>query len=293
VTRRRAEAALVFNTLVWGATFVVVKEALEDVSAILFLALRFTLATAALMVLFRGSWSNPRLARQALWGGLLAGVFLFAGYLFQTVGLRFTTAPKSAFITGLTAAMAPLLAWFVYRNRPRIAEAAGVLLCTAGMGLMTLEGSSWSVARGDLLTFFCTIGFAAHILVLSHFSKRTSWEVMSVAQIGVSAALAWSMFWWVETPFLRWSPKLLFAIAVTGLLATALAFSIMAWAQRHTTPTRTALIFTLEPVFAWITSWLVAGETLSPRAAGGAALILGGVLCVELKPFGEREHPSN
>jgi drug/metabolite transporter (DMT)-like permease len=292
VKRGRAEAGLVLNTLIWGSTFVIVKEALADVSTVLFLALRFSLATLALMALLRGAWSHPRAAREALRGGVLAGTFLFSGYLFQTLGLRYTTAPKSAFITGLTTAMAPLLGWFVYRNRPRIAEASGVLLAVAGMGLMTLEGTSWSIGRGDLLTFLCTIGFAAHILTLGHYSGRVSLEVLSVAQIGTSAVLSLALFWWVEAPYVRWRPAVVSAILVTGLLATALAFTIQAWAQRHTTATRTALIFTLEPVFAWITSYLVAGETLSGRAAAGAALILGGVLCVELKPAAAMQHPS-
>jgi drug/metabolite transporter (DMT)-like permease len=285
VSRWRAEAALVLNTLIWGSTFVIVKEALQSVSTLLFLALRFSLATLALVVLFRRSWSNPRAARKALVAGGIAGLFLFSGYLFQTLGLRLTTAPKSAFITGLAAVMVPILAMAVYRNRPRFAEIAGLLAATAGMGLMTLEGSLWGIGRGDLLTLFCAVAFAAHILVLGRYSGEVSFEVLSVAQIGTAAVLSLGLFWWAETPFVRWRPALLCAILITGLLATALAFTIQAWAQRYTTSTRTALIFTLEPVFAWMTSYLVMGESLSGRAAAGAALILGGVLLVELKPL--------
>jgi drug/metabolite transporter (DMT)-like permease len=110
-----------------------------------------------------------------------------------------------------------------------------------------------------------------------------------MAQIAVSALLAWSLFRWIETPSIRWTPAVWAAIVITGLLATALAFTFQAWAQQHTTSTRTALIFTLEPVFAWITSYLLTGESLSPRAAGGAGLILAGVLAVEMKPVPPRE----
>jgi drug/metabolite transporter (DMT)-like permease len=95
----------------------------------------------------------------------------------------------------------------------------------------------------------------------------------------------------METPHIRWTAGVWAAIVITGLLATALAFTFQAWAQRYTTSTRTALIFMLEPVFAWITSYLLTGETLSRRAAAGAALILGGILVVELKPFPWRRHP--
>jgi drug/metabolite transporter (DMT)-like permease len=292
---RRAEAALVVNTIVWGATFVLVKQALRDVSPILFLALRFTLATVVLLALFRGSWlgswRHPRNARWSLAGGALAGTFLFSGYAFQTIGLQYTTAPKSAFLTGLTAVMTPLLAALVYRNKPRAQEVGGVLLATCGMALMTLPGGTLAINRGDLLTICCAACFAAHILTLSRYSAQASFGLLSTAQIGVSALWAWSLFHGMETPHIRWTAGVWAAIVITAVFATALAFTFQAWAQRYTTSTRTALIFMLEPVFAWITSYLLTGETLSARAAAGAGLILAGILVVELKPFHPRRHP--
>jgi len=291
--QRRAEAALIVNTIIWGATFVLVKQALRDVSPILFLALRFTLATVVLLVLFRGSWSHPRNPRWSLVGGAIAGAFLFSGYALQTIGLQFTTAPKSAFLTGLTSAMTPLLAAAVYRKMPRALEIGGVLLATCGMALMTLPalpGATLVMNRGDLLTICCAACYAAHILTLSRYSGQASFELLSTAQIGISALLAWSLFHGIETPHIRWTPGVWAAIVITGLFATALAFTFQAWAQRYTTSTRTALILMLEPVFAWITSYLLTGETLSARAAAGAGLILAGILVVELKPFQPREH---
>ncbi|MGA2136857.1 MAG: DMT family transporter [Bryobacteraceae bacterium] len=281
---RRAEAALVVNTLIWGATFVVVKQALRDVSPILFLALRFTLATVALLALFRGSWSHPRNPRWSLEGGALAGLFLFSGYAFQTVGLQYTTAPKSAFLTGLTSAITPLLAALVYRTRPGAGEVGGVLVATFGMALMTLPAGSLAMNQGDLLTLGCAVCYALHILTLSRYSAKASIELLATAQIGVSALLAWPLSRWIETPHIRWTPAVWVAIGITGLFATAVAFSFQAWAQRYTSSTRTALIFMLEPVFAWITSYILTGETLSRRGAAGAAMILSGILLVELKP---------
>lgn len=281
--QRRAEAALVINTIIWGATFVLVKQALRDVSPVLFLALRFTLATAVLLVLFRGSWSHPRNPRWSLAGGAVAGAFLFSGYAFQTIGLQFTTAPKSAFLTGLTAVMTPLFAAAVHRHRPRAREIGGVLLATGGMALMTLPGATFVMNRGDLLTVCCAACYSAHILTLSRYSAKASFELVSTAQVGVSALLAWSLFRGMETPHIRWTPGVWAAIVITGVFATALAFTFQAWAQRYTTSTRTALIFMLEPVFAWMTSYLLTGETLSARAAAGAGLILAGILVVELK----------
>ena len=287
--RRAAEAGLIFNVTIWGATFALVKTALLDISPILFIALRFTLATGALLVVFRGAalpWRSWRTAG----AGALAGTFLFSGYVLQTVGLRLTTAPRSAFITGLTSVAVPLLAAAVYRLKPQVSELVGVLIATVGLALMTLPGGQGRMGLGDLLTVCCAAGFAAHIVTLGHFREKMSYELLAVSQIATSAMLAWVFFSCVETPRVSWRPPVVWAILITGLLATALAFTVMAWAQRYTSPARTALIFMLEPVVAWVTSYLMVGEGLTGRAAAGAALILGGVAMVELKPLNPRQH---
>ena len=291
--RARAELALVANAVIWGATFVLVKGALGHISPAFFLAIRFSVATVALLVLFRKVWQGP-VQWQSLAGGALTGIFLYCGFLLQTLGLRLTTPSRSAFITGLSTVLVPFLAAVVYRVRPQVSEVVGVLVATAGMGLMTLEGSSFggSMSRGDWLTFACAIAFAAHIVTLGHFSEQMSFELLSVLQVGSAALVALLSFQWVEAPQARWQPVVIWAIIITGLFATALAFTVQAWAQHYTTSTRTALIYALEPVFAWITSYCITGESLSGRAAAGAAMILSGVVLVEMKPFQTRLHPS-
>jgi drug/metabolite transporter (DMT)-like permease len=279
----RADAALAGNTLIWGSTFVLVQAALKDITPILFLVFRFTIATLALGLLFRG-----RARFRPTRGGVIAGGCLFAGYLFQTVGLQFTTASKSAFITGLAIPLVPLLTCLVYLSRPKFFELAGAICATAGMGLMTLQGETLGIGRGDLLTFCCAVAFAAHIIAVGHFTGRITFESLSFMQVATAAALALSTFWWIETPVVRWRPVVIIALGVTGLLATALAFTVQAWAQQHTTATRTALIYALEPVVAWLTSFWLMGEILSRRAVLGAVLILCGILIVELK----RAHPT-
>jgi drug/metabolite transporter (DMT)-like permease len=284
----RADLALVFITLIWGSTFVVVKEALADCSTLLFLALRFSLAAASLALVFRplpGKFAQPK---ALLAGGTLAGVCLFGGYAFQTLGLRYTTPSKSAFITGLSIVLVPVIGALVQRKVPHPSEALGVATATAGLVLLTLPAESLRIEKGDLLTLACAVAFAAHILMVGHYAPRLGFEALTLVQIATAAVLSLASFWWVETPFIRWSAGVVTAVIVTGLLATALAFAIQAWAQQYTTPTRTALIFALEPVFAWATSFIVAGELLSRRATAGAALILAGILLVELKPLGRR-----
>ena len=182
----RAELALIFNTLIWGATFIVVKDALADASPLLFLALRFGLATLVLLVIFRRAWGGPRKVRPALRAGVICGGFLFTGYALQTFGLRLTSAPKSAFLTGLSTAMVPLFAALVYQVRPRALELVGVGVALSGMGLMTLEGGALSIGTGDLLTIGCAVAFAAHIVALGHYSAEVGFELLTPIQVGVA-----------------------------------------------------------------------------------------------------------
>jgi drug/metabolite transporter (DMT)-like permease len=289
VNRRKADAALALNTLIWGATFTIVKAALHDISPLLFLAVRFTLASVALGAMWLCGWRGEKAeVNSGKAAAIIPGVVLFAGFFFQTLGLRLTTAPKSAFLTGLSSVMVPLLAAIVYRNRPQAREVLGVLVATAGLALMTLEGPVGSMGTGDLLTLVCAAAFAGHIVTLGYYSGKMSFETLSVTQVGTAGVLAVSLFWWAETPQVIWRPAVIWAIVITGLLATAVAFSVQAWAQRHTTSTRTALIYMLEPVFAWLISYWFAGEGLGGRGAAGAALILGGVALVEVKPAAAR-----
>lgn len=289
--RLKADLALVFNTLIWGSTFPLVKSALRDVSPLLFLVIRFSIATLALGVLWLAGWRAPKSDVRAVVGGIFAGILLFAGFLLQTLGLQLTTAPRSAFLTGLTSVLVPLLGALVYRSRPQALEVLGVLVATIGLGLMTLDSPIGSIGKGDLLTLLCAVAFAGHIVTLGHYSRKAGFQMLSLAQVATAAVLPVTLFWWVEPAHIAWRPAVIYAILVTGLLATALAFTVQAWAQKFTSSTRTALIYTLEPVFAWLISYWALGEGLAGRAAAGAALILSGVVLVEMKPMLARSHP--
>jgi drug/metabolite transporter (DMT)-like permease len=292
MSRWAPELALALVCLLWGSTFVVVKNALADISTVLFLAIRFSIAAALLAGLYvaRGGRFSGAGGLQA---GLLTGGFLYAGYLLQTLGLHHTTPATSGFITGLYIPTVPMLSAVVYRRVPRPAEWIGIALATLGMGLMTLKSASFNIGKGELLTLWCAIVFAVHILLLSHFSKRMSTDWLSLQQIAVCAAIGLSTFWWVEAVTVRWSGPVVFALVLTSVLATALAFWLMTWAQARTSPTRAALIFALEPVFAWLTSWMVEGEVLTVRAFAGAGCILAGILLVELKPAPRSRHQES
>jgi drug/metabolite transporter (DMT)-like permease len=280
---RRAELAMAGVTVVWGSTFVLVKEALADISTILFLALRFSVAAVALWLIY----SRAVRARFTGWRQLIpavaAGGALFAGYFFQTAGLKLTTASKSAFITGLSIPMVPLASSLVYRVKPRIPEVVGVLIATFGMGLMTLPAGQFEISRGDLLSLLCAVTFAIHLVLISHYTPLLGFETVAVLQVATAAALGLIAFPVAEPLVFQASTAVVAAVAITGLLATALAFTTMAWAQQYTTATRTALICALEPVVAWLTSWWLTGETMPVRGRIGAGLILGGIALVELR----------
>ena len=291
--RRRAELALAGITVLWGSTFVIVKGALADISPLLFIALRFSLAAVALGLVYGAMLHRKGLHKKALLAGFLAGWLLFAAFTLQTTGLGLTTPSKSAFLTSLSIPMVPLAGSLVYGTRPRLLEGAGIAMASVGMILMTFPGNLLSAAgfnmsRGDFLTFLCAILFALHIVVVGHFSPIVGFESLAVLQIAIASALALFCVGLVptfgHTLTFHPTPGLITAIVVTGLLATGLAFTTMAWAQQFTSSTRAALIFALEPVVAWLTSWLLTGEAMENRGKAGAGLILAGVLLVEFRP---------
>ena len=287
--RLRAELALASVAFIWGATFVIVKGALKDISTFLFLALRFSMATVVLAF-----WLRARLFRRgpAAWaGGALCGVLLFLGYALQTAGLRWTTASNSAFITGLYVVLVPLLASLVYRIRPRAAELGGAALAAAGTALLS-GGLPADWSRGDLLTAGCAVAFAAHILAVERYSRRMDFERLSLMQIAAVALLSWAAAGWFEPARVAWTGRLWTALVLTSVLATALSFVLYTWAQGQTSAARAALIFALEPVFAGLVAWAAAGERWTAASLAGAVLILAAIVMVELKPAAAVRHPE-
>ena len=285
-TRTQADLALAFCTLLWGATFVVVKNALDHASVFLFLAVRFSLA-AVLMAAFR-----PRilrdLKREELLAGAALGLFMFGGYAFQTAGLQYTTPAKSGFVTGSSVVLVPLLLAIFWRRHLARWAYAGSIAAVVGLYFLTVPAEGLShLNRGDLLTFAAAALYAVHIILVGEYSRLHSHRALSVLQVAACALLAWfsagtlgALGWQAPRFAFRW--ELYVGTAICAVFATAAAFSIQLWAQQYTTPSHAAIIFTLEPVVAVITSYIVIGERLSPRSILGAAFVLGGILLAEL-----------
>jgi drug/metabolite transporter (DMT)-like permease len=284
--RIRADLGLAFCTILWGSTFVVVKNSLDHSSVFLFLALRFTLA-GILMALWR-----PRIfysvEREEIFAGLRLGFFMFAGYAFQTTGLQYTSASNSGFVTGSSVVLVPILFGIFWGHRLTAWVYAGAL--AAGFGLYYLTIPVEGVAhlnKGDVLTFVAAASYAVHIILVSEYTKQHSASALSVLQVIACAGMAWIMTGIAAA--IRWQPvrfipswSLLLGISICAVFATAVAFSIQLWAQQYTSPGHAAILFTLEPVFAVLTSYLFLGERLAMRAIFGAAFVLAGILIAEL-----------
>lgn len=283
----KAHILLVLVTLIWGANFVVIKNALADVSPLFFNAVRMSLAALVLAVVFHREL--PRLTMGALRSGLLVGSFLFLGNELQTVGLKYTTPSKSAFLTGVSVVLVPLLLALFWKRGINRWSALGVGMAFVGLYLLTVPASTGtglnleSMNHGDLLTLGVAVVFAFHIIFIGHATQAHRWQQITVVQVIVTALLMVCAVPLAEKVRVVWSPAVIWGIAITGFLSLALAFAIQAWAQQFTPPTHTALIFSLEPVFAWLTSFVFLGERLGARAGLGALCILGGVLISEEK----------
>jgi drug/metabolite transporter (DMT)-like permease len=281
----KAHVLLVLATLVWGATFVLIKNALSDISPLLFNAVRMLLAAVSLLLIFRKDMR--RISVETLRAGALVGVLLCLGFELQTTGLKLTTPSKSAFLTGMSVVLVPVFLAVGWRRRVNHWTAIGVAVAVTGLYLLTVPGGKEAginlagINRGDVLTLGCAVVFALQIIFLGRATSKHPFQQIATLQVAVCAVFMLAPLP-LETMFARWSAAVIAAIIITGLLNTAAAFSIQAWAQQFTPPTHTALIFSLEPVFAWITSYVVSGERLGWRAGWGAVLILTGVLVSEL-----------
>ena len=280
---------------IWGSTFVLVKEALNDASPLALNSARMIVAAVLLAFFYRKKIAV--LTKASLAAGVLVGTFLFAGYAFQTTGLKLTTPSKSAFLTGTSSVLVPLFLVAIWHVRIHLWRVVGILLALVGLFLMTVPGGPGGLADfanvnlGDLLTVGCAICFTFHVIFVGRASQRFPFEQVAFLQVGTAAILMTLSTPLLEHPYFRATPTVIAAILITGVLCTAVAFSIQSWAQQFTPATHTALIFTTEPVFAWLTSFIYLHERLGLRAGAGATLILGGVLISEL--LGQVEKPDD
>jgi drug/metabolite transporter (DMT)-like permease len=284
-----ADVSLLFVAFVWGATFVLVQNAISFLEPFSFNGVRFLIASFLL-----GGWlllferKQLRFFNQKmLLSGILLGVLLFIGYAFQTVGLLYTSSSKAGFITGLNVVMVPMFAMLLLKQRPGINAVIGVFIATCGLYLLTMTDTA-KLNIGDGFVFICAIGFALHIIFTGKFSNQYPSLLLTVVQISTVAILSSIFAFGFENwqkifqPDVVFSKNVLAALMITSVFATALAFFAQTNFQKFTTPTRVALIFAMEPVFAAATAFIWAEERLTYTAIIGCILIFLGMVFAEL-----------
>lgn len=268
-----AHLALVVAAFFFGTTFVVVKDAVKDVGPVPFLAVRFAIGAAVLLPLAR----RGRPSRGWVAAGVWCGLALLAGYVFQTVGLQYTSSSRSALITYLLVLIVPVIA--AVRTRRPPAGLAVVGIATSLVGLFFLNGASLAFGKGEALTLLCALAFAVHIILVADRSPRHDTFRLTAVQLAVVAVgCAIPGFF---TGGYDFTARAWWAAAYLGVAASALAFALMVWAQQHIPPARTALLLMMEPVFAAAAGYAV-GDRLGVTGAVGAALILVGITVVEV-----------
>lgn len=281
-----ADGLLLLITIIWGTTFVVVKGILARVDPIALIGMRFLVASLAVtLVLAR---QILRADRRAVKAGVVIGLILFAGYVFQTIGLEYTTASKCGFITGLSVVLVPVFSAFLLGKWPDTPSLIGVGFATFGLALLSLNFAEATLIQlGDFLSLAGAVAFGFHIVAVGKFAPLYDVRILVIMQLWTVAIAAFVMVGFrvfVLGHAILMSPTGmdLIGIGFLGILATALTLFIQNIAQRFTSPTHVAIIFAAEPVFAGVFGWWLLGETFTVVQMIGAALILVGMLVAEL-----------
>ena len=264
---------LIFVTIIWGFAFVVVKNSLDYVPPLYMMAFRFTIASVVLALLFLPKFKL--LDKSTFFHGMILGIFLFAAYAFQTVGLQFTTAGKNAFLTTTYVMMVPFLNWFFHKSKPSWNCVLAAIIALIGIGLLSLQGD-FSMNRGDVLTIICGFFFAVHIIFISRYTQTQDPVLLTILQLAFSA-----LFSWIFAPFtdgrfplqetLR--TDVIVSMLYLGLFSTLLCFLLQNVCQKYLRASTTSLLLSFESVFGVIFSIIFLKEILTAKMIVGCVLI--------------------
>jgi drug/metabolite transporter (DMT)-like permease len=277
--RRKAEIILLSLTVIWGGTFAIVKGVLNDTSPLFFIGVRFLLAAALLVIIFHKKLKGITLVE--IQKASILGILLFFGFATQTIGLQYTTASKAAFLTGTMVIFTPIFQFIMEKKAPRLGNVIGVVIVTAGLYLLTSpKGSEFNF--GDGLNLVCAIVFAVYIVYLDIATQEGDPFRLTFVQIctnGLLSILAAFMF---EDIFIRLTSNLVLSLGYLVILATMLTLYLQTKWQKETTPTRAAVIFTIEPVFAAVIAYLLLSEMIGSFGIIGGVVIIAGLLISEI-----------
>tara|TARA_A100001035_G_scaffold276151_1_gene270669 strand:+ start:549 stop:1433 length:885 start_codon:yes stop_codon:yes gene_type:complete len=274
-----AQAGLIITTMIWGFTFTIVKESLSSCPPFAFSAYRFGIA--ALGCIFFLNFKNLYFTKKEIYGGITCGLLLYLGYTFQNFGLMYTTPTKSAFITGTSIIMVPLILVFMKINNISFKIWFACILATLGMFFL-LNPRGEGLQFGDILTFGCALGFAVHLIVQGKYTRECRTMYLFLPQLITVSILSFMSNSLFESHEIIWTNQLYISLTITGIFATLFGIGIMVWAQKIISPSKTAIIFSTEPLFAAIFAMIVIGEIMSITEWFGGLLIVCGVLYSEL-----------
>ena len=277
--RTRAELYLFSLTIIWGSTFVLTKFILIHASPFVYVALRFAFASILFFILFYKRLKS--ITYRGIIKGSVLGILLFIGFVVQTIGLKYTTASKSAFITGLMVVFTPLFQLLIERKPPKIGNILGVILVAIGLYCMTSpQGSAFNI--GDGLTLIGAITFGLYMVYLDMYCREFEPSHLTIVQFVSTTLLALCTIPFLETAYLDVDVNFVLVLFYLVLMPTIVALYVMAKYQQYTTPTRSAIIYSMEPPFAAIFAFLVLGEILGFIGIFGALIIISGLIVSEL-----------
>jgi drug/metabolite transporter (DMT)-like permease len=291
------EGALLLMTIIWGGTFVIVKEALNDITPMLFIAVRFSIAS--LLVFTFLLFKRYTLNSSALRSGFLLGFFLFLGFAFQTAGLKYTTATKSGFITGSLVVMIPALQLLIEKKKPTKGALIGTALVFVGIIFLSSGSAAPSsflaefgqdFNTGDYLTLICALFFALHVVYMDILSPGRDFWLLFFSQLITVAALAWitAIFFHsvsFESLYLNVNGNLINGILYTSVLATFVNFGLQTKFQKEVSPTKAGIIYSFEPIFAALFAYFLLSEKISNFGAIGGVFIFGGLIISEIYDY--------
>ncbi len=275
-----AKLALLLATLIWGTSFVVVKDAVDIIPTAYLLAVRFSVACALLALIFFKQLK--KITKEYLLHGLIIGTCLFLAYYIQTLGIEDTTPGKNAFITAAYCVMVPFMFWFISRKKPDKYNIAAAVICLAGIGLVSLT-EDLTVGKGDALTLLAAVFYALHMVFIAMFSKDKDPTVLTILQFAVTAIFSWIASFMVKPVAFEITASLTTSVLYLALFATAACLLLQNVGQKYTNPSEAAIILSLESVFGVLFSILLYGEKITPQIAIGFVLIFVAIIISETK----------
>ncbi|MCJ7647259.1 MAG: DMT family transporter [Candidatus Lokiarchaeota archaeon] len=276
-----ALAAFIITTVLWGTSFIITKTITKELPIFVYLTLRYSIAIIGIIpILYRFKGFNKKI----LYGGIITGILYFISIVFQTYGLQTTTAGKAGFITGLGTVLVPFMTWFAYKKKVKLRVWIAVVLSTVGMGFLLLEGES-GVFIGDMLVLVCAVFYAIFIVVNDNYVKKVDVYLFSFVQLATLSILCLGSSFLLSENWSISSNTIDFWLVMLymGLIVTTVTFLFQNYGQQYLTPAKTAIIFTLEPVFAAFFGFLFGNELLSVFGLIGATIIFIALLITVIK----------